>query len=116
MSFHVMAAGCGGMVYRGGQGPVHCGAEPTVAGLWFARQGQTVWLAFACDVHADDLIAARELLPRDRDALNRPPRQTSHPVGRTPLAGEQEGPLARGAAAERLIDRAQAWAERHADG
>jgi hypothetical protein len=28
-------------------------------------------------------------------------------------AGEQEGPLARGAAAEKLIERAKAWAEQH---
>jgi hypothetical protein len=28
-------------------------------------------------------------------------------------AGEQEGPLARGAEAERLIERAKAWAEMH---
>jgi hypothetical protein len=110
VSFHVMAAGCGGMVYRGGQGPVHCGAEPTRAGLWFSRQSRTAWLAFACDRHADDLIALRQLLPRDRDALNR--RRHKH---RTELAGhrwagEQEGPLARGAAAERLVERAKAWA------
>jgi hypothetical protein len=65
VSFYVFAAGCGGMVYRGGQGPVHCGAESTGAGLWFSRQGRTAWLAFACDQHADDLIAARPLLPRD---------------------------------------------------
>ena len=116
MSFHVMAAGCGGMVYRGGQGPVHCGAEPTVAGLWFARQGQTVWLAFACDIHADDLIAPRELLPRDRDALNRRRDKRRTQLTGHRWAGEQEGPLARGAAAERLIDRAQAWAERHPGG
>ena len=41
------------------------------AGLWYARQNRNAWLAFACDRHADDLIAPRELLPRDRDVLNR---------------------------------------------
>ena len=68
------------------------------------------------DVHADDLIAPRELLPRDRDALNRRRDKRRTQLAGHCWAGEQEGPLARGAAAERLIDRAQAWAERHPDG
>ena len=81
MAFHVMHAGCGGMVHRGRQGPEHCHAEPTVAGLWFAVHGRTVWLGFACDQHAADLIAARPLLPRDRDVLDRrrDKRRTSSP-------------------------------------
>jgi hypothetical protein len=74
-----------------GQGPVHCGAEPTRAGLWFSRHDRTVWRAFACDNHADDRIAPRPLLPRDRDALNR--RRDKR---RTQLAGhsgpENSGP------------------------
>lgn len=101
------------MVYRGGQGPVHCGADPTRAGLWFAAHGRTVWLAFACDQHADDLIAARPLLPRDRDALNRRRDKRRTELAGHRWAGEQEGPLARGAAAERLVERAKAWAEQH---
>jgi hypothetical protein len=53
------------------------------------------------------------LLPRDRDVLAR--RRYKH---RTELAGqrwagEQEGRLARGAEAERLIERARAWAQLH---
>ena len=28
-------------------------------------------LAFACDIHSGDLIAAKPLLQRDRDAVNR---------------------------------------------
>ena len=107
-AFRTMAAGCGGIVHRGLLGPTHCEAEPTVAGLWYAANGRTAWLGFACDRHADQLIAARPLLPRDRDLLNR--RRDRH---RTELAGrrwagEQEGPLARGAAAERLVERAKA--------
>lgn len=69
MAFHVMHAGCGGMVHRGRQGPEHCHAEPTVAGLWFAAHGRTVWLGFACDQHAADLIAARPLLPATGTSL-----------------------------------------------
>ena len=115
MSFHVMAAGCGGMVHCGGQGPVHCGAEPTRAGIWYAQYGRTAWLAFACDLHADNLIAPRELHPRDRDALNRRRDKRRTELAGHRWAGEQEGPLARGPAAERLVQRARAWAERHTD-
>ena len=92
---------------------MHCGAEPTRAGLWFAAHGRTVWLAFACDQHADDLIAARPLLPRARDALNRRRDKRRTELAGHRWAGEQEGPLARGAAAERLVERAKAWAEQH---
>jgi hypothetical protein len=76
-----------GMVYRSGHGLVHCGGEPTSTGNWFSRQGCTVWLACACDKHVDDLIAARELLPRDRDALNRR-RDTSEAPGSPGTAGQ----------------------------
>ena len=90
MAFHVMHAGCGGMVHRGRQGPEHCHAEPTVAGLWFAVHGRTVWLGFACDQHAADLIAARPL-PAPRPGRPRPaPRQTTHPA-RRPTMGRGGG-------------------------
>ena len=100
-------------MFRGMQGPTHCQTEPTVAGLWFAAHGRTAWLGFACDRHAESLVAARWLLPRDRDVLAR--RRDKH---RTELAGkrwagEPQGPLARGAEAERLIERARAWAQTH---
>jgi hypothetical protein len=110
VSFHVMAAGCGGMVFRGAQGPVHCTAEPTKAGLWFSLHSRTAWLAFACDRHADNLIAPRRLLPRDRDALNRRRDKRRTELAGHRWAGEQEGPLARGAAAEKLVERAKSWA------
>ena len=84
-----MAAGCGGIVHRGMQGPTHCLKEPVVAGLWFAAHGRTAWLAFACPGHADQLIAPRPLLPRDRDVLNR--RRDRH---RTEIAGSV-GPVSR---------------------
>jgi hypothetical protein len=100
------------MVHRGAQSPVHCQAEPVVAGLWFAVHGRTVWLGFACDRHADELIAGAPLLPRDRDALQRRDQHRTELAGRR-WDGEQEGPLARGAAAEGLVERAKAWAEGH---
>ena len=65
-------------------GPTHCQAEATVAGLWFAAHGRTAWLGFACDRHAEQLIAARALLPRDCDVLNRHRHQR-----RTLMAGKR---------------------------
>ena len=113
MTFHCMAAGCGGIVFRGVRGPTSCPAEPTMAGLWYAAHGRTVWLGFACPEHAEQLIAARPLLPRDRDALERRRDRRSTELSGRRWAGEREGPLARGVAAERLVERARAWAERH---
>jgi hypothetical protein len=75
-----------------------------------------VWPGFACDRHADELIAPQRLLPRDRDVLDRRrDRRRTESAGRR-WAGEQEGPLARGAAAVRLVERAKAWAAAHSDG
>ena len=115
MAFSVMNAGCGGVIFRGMLGPTDCQAQPTVAGLWYAAHGRTAWLGFACDQHAVELIAARPLLPRDRDVLERRRAQHRTEMAGRRWAGEQEGPLARGAAAERLVERAKAWAERHPD-
>jgi hypothetical protein len=64
-AFHCMAAGCGGIVHRGMQGPTSCHAEPTVAGLWYAAHGRTAWLGFACDRHAPELIAPRPVGARE---------------------------------------------------
>ena len=72
-------------------------------------------LGFACAQHVDQLTAARALLPRDRDVLDRRRDKRRTQLAGHRWAGEQESPLARGAAAERLIERAKAWAERHHD-
>lgn len=106
-AFRVLAAGCGG--YRE-KGAVECRAEPTVVGLRLIRAGgdhRAAWRGFACDEHAEQLIAARPLLPRDRDVLARR-RRMQLVSGRA--AGEPEGPLARGREADLLIERALAWA------
>jgi hypothetical protein len=89
-----------------------CRAEPTHAGL--LRLGDRVFLAFACAEHAGRLIAPRVMLDRDRTELGRRRHSTEWArVGHDPLPID---PLAIGAAASRLIERAQAWAVRHADG
>lgn len=82
--FSVMNAGCGGVVHHDVLPPSSCQAHPTVAGLWYAAHGRSVWLGFACDRHADELIAPRQMLPRDRDILER--RRDRH---RTELAGRR---------------------------
>lgn len=69
--------------------------------------------AFACDHHAHQLIAPRELGPRDRDKLRRREELAQDPrIGRR-YAGERDGPLARDAAATALVHKAIEWAKRH---
>ena len=90
--------------------PTVCVAAPTVAGLRYYPHNRVAWLAFACDQHADELIAPRALLPRDCAVLaRRRAHRDTELVGQR-WTGEREAPLARGPAAERLIERARAWA------
>ena len=104
MAFRAMDAGCGG--------PDGCDAVVTVVGLYVAGTG-TVWRSFACAEHADHLVAPRALRARDRDLLRRRADLATDPrIGRR-YAGERDGPLARGPAAEALVRRAVEWAERH---
>lgn len=115
--FQVMAAGCGGFVHHAGVAPSHCEAEPTVVGLVMFRRRdgrRAAWRAFACNRHADHLIAPRPLLPRDRDVLARRRDERRTKLAGRRWAGEQEGPLARGAEADDLVERAWAWQQRHA--
>ena len=114
--FHVMEAGCGGVVHHDLLAPTSCQAQPTVAGLWYAAHWRSVWLGFACDGHAEELIASRRLLPRDRDVLNRRRDRRRTELAGHRWAGEQEGPLACGAAVVRLVEQAKAWAAAHSDG
>lgn len=111
--FQVMAAGCGGFIYPALTAPYACAATPTVAGLRYSERDRTVWLGFACDIHAGQLIAARALLARDRDRLRtRQERERTELDGRR-WAGLRDGPLARGRAAEQLVARARIWAGAH---
>jgi hypothetical protein len=116
MSFQVMAAGCGGYIHNTLSAPSHCSVEPTVVGLLIFRRPdgrRAVWLGFACNQHADQLLAARPLLPRDYDVLARRRDKLRTELAGRRWAGEQEGPLARGAEADRLVERALAWAATH---
>jgi hypothetical protein len=104
-----MDAGCGGV---DGRDPDGCDAPVTVVGLYVAGSG-SVWRSFACDAHADQLVAPRALRARDRDRLRRRAELAADPrIGRR-YAGERDGPLARGSAAAELVRRAVEWAERH---
>lgn len=111
--FQVMAAGCGGYVHHAVLAPSGCQTEPTMVGLVMFRRPdgrRAVWRAFTCAAHADQLVAARPLLPRDRDVLARRRDQRHAELAGRRWAGEREGPLARGAEADRLVERALAWA------
>lgn len=113
--FRVMAAGCGGYVHHDVLAPSACVKEPTVVGLvpvGRPEHRRAVWLGFACDVHADHLVAPRALLPRDRDVLARRRDERRVQLAGHRWAGEREGPLARGAEADRLVERAREWAAR----
>lgn len=103
MAFQVMAAGCGGFIHHALTAPAHCSAAPSVVGLlMFRRPGgrRAVWLGFACDRHADQLLAARPLLPRDHDVLAR--RRTRSALN-SPGAVGRASRRARSRAVSRLI-------------
>jgi hypothetical protein len=105
-----MDAGCGGVIDDNPD--TACDGAVTAVGLYLASTG-TVWQSYACDTHAHQLIAPRELRLRDRDKLHRRERLAEDPrVGRR-YAGEQDGPLARDGAATKLVREAIAWSKRH---
>ena len=74
------------------------------------RRQLECWLVFACPEHVDQIDAARLLLPRD-DTV----RQVWLEQQRRALAGrrwEPPKPLATGADAKILHERARSWAAR----
>jgi hypothetical protein len=93
-----------------------CEGRPTHAGLKLhrspIRRQLEVWLCFACAQHAGEIDAARPLLERD-EAVR---KEWAAERGRA-LAGRRWNPpkpLATGAEAKALHDRALAWAAHRA--
>jgi hypothetical protein len=123
MSFRLGAGSCGAIVPTGPHGqPTSCPAPVTRCGLLLHRPKNLpaeAWLAFACETHAVRLVAARELLDRDRAVLDRRRaeeqrwRPGTPPRGRPGLWRRPE-PLARGGEAVQLVERARRWAEQQA--
>jgi hypothetical protein len=99
----------------GGQ-PRQCPGPVTRCGLVlrqrFDGRPPEAWLAFACDEHFGVLVAARELLDRDRAVLDEWRAEERHTSSaERPWRAPQ--PLATGAEAVALVERARRWAERH---
>lgn len=114
--FRTLAAGCGGYEQHALLPPSTCTGEVVVVGLVLVGKPgkrRAVWRGFACRVHAHCLIAARPLLPRDRDVLARRREEQHVEMAGHRWAGEREGPLARGREADELIERSIAWVEAH---
>lgn len=112
--FRVMSAGCGGYDQHTVIPPSACVNEPVVVGLYpTGRPGRrrSVWRGFACRRHAHQLVAARPLLPRDRDVLARRRDEQRVQITGRRWAGEREGALAHGREAGDLVARAVAWAK-----
>jgi hypothetical protein len=114
--FRLGAPCCGAMVPRGPSGqPKQCPRAVRRCGLVLRRREglrpAEAWLAFACDKHAEGLVAPRALLDRDRAVLEawRAEARRKYSTER-PWRAPQ--PLARGVDAVKLVERARRWAER----
>jgi hypothetical protein len=114
MSFRLGAGGCGAMVATGPHGqPNSCRLPATRCGLLLHRpknKPAEAWLVFACEPHADRLVAARELLDRDRAVLDRWRAEEARAMAGQPYRRAE--PLALGGGAVQLVERARRWAER----
>jgi hypothetical protein len=108
--FYPSEGSCGGYTHGVFTAPTRCQATVVAAGVvFYERPRPSVWWAFACAAHVDELTAARALLDRDRAEIARRQR---HPRGDGP-GGEAVQPLARGRQARELIARVRRWADRH---
>lgn len=104
-------AGCGAYRFAGFRGqPRPCTQPPRWAGLVLVEHRHPVelWVEYACDLHSSRLQAPRELLDRDRAALDR--RRQQHDLGAAGQPYERPGPLATGAAGRHRLRRALALA------
>jgi hypothetical protein len=113
MSFRLGVGGCGAMVATGPHGqPNSCRLPATRCGLllhWPKKKPAETWLVFACEAHASGLVAARELLDRDRTVLGQWRAETARARG---WPWQRPEPLVRGGDAVQLVERARRWAER----
>jgi hypothetical protein len=116
ISFRLGIGGCGAMVATGPHGqPNGCRLPATRCGLLLRRpknKPAEAWLVFACEAHVSGLVAARELLDRDRRVLDECRAETALAEAGQPWRRPE--PLARGGDAVQLVERARRWAERHA--
>lgn len=88
--------------------PTTCERPVTHAGLVQFTSPVSVFLMFACTEHADRLIGSRLMLERDQAELDQ--RRQAHQDALQGRPFEHVQPLAVGSAAERLVERARAWA------
>jgi hypothetical protein len=116
MSFRLGVGGCGAMVATGPHGQPHsCRLPATRCGLLLHRpksKPAEAWRAFACEAHVKGLIAARQLLDRDRAVIDEWRAEEARSLAGQPWRRPE--PLARGGDAVQLVERARRWAERHA--
>lgn len=114
--FRLLAAGCGGFLHHDQVAPRQCDREPVVVGLVLIGEPgrrRALWRGFACELHADALLAARALRPRDQALLTHRHTAWHTQLAGRPWHGAPEQPLAWGREADELLARAQAWAARH---
>ena len=106
-------ASCGAMTFTGVMGkPQDCRGRVTHAGLVLVRDGGPpqwrCWLSFSCGAHVGNLTAPRPLLPRDAVVRQRWAEEDARA-----MAGKRRRPpepLAVGAEAKELHERAMRWA------
>ena len=89
------------------------------AGLvFYERPAPSVWWAFACAAHVEELTAARALLDRDRAELTRRQHHRHQHYqydSRGDPGGETLESLATGRRAREVIAAARRWADQHPD-
>jgi hypothetical protein len=114
-------AGCRARTASGGRRETEsCRGEVVWTGLLFVptsrAQPAQVWQAFACAEHGSALVAARRLRPNDTAVLARWAEHAQRPATDPARADDPPCPLAEGAVAHEVIQRARHWSTRHLDG
>lgn len=110
--FQASRAGCGSYTNNPLTAAAPCATAPSWVGVVFYPRSQppSLWRAFACDRHRDQLDVARPLEQRDRDELaRRRERWRATVEDHRPWIPEE--PLATGAEARARFEAAQRWAK-----